>query len=65
MPRVREGRPSKERRARKVIDAADIAAIKRAAAAANSVPALREQVTQLVEIVGRLAEAVGLEPIVE
>lgn len=63
MPKIRTGVTSKRRRGEKEVSGADVAAIVAAAQNANNVPALRQAVADLALLVGRLAEAVGLEPI--
>ena len=63
MPKIRTGRTSKKKRGTKDVNATDVAAIVAAAQEANNVPALRQAVADLAGLVGRLAEAVGLEPI--
>ena len=63
MPKIRIGKTSKKKRGVKDVNGADVAAIVAAAQTANNVPALRQAVADLAWLVGRLAEAVGLEPI--
>ena len=63
MPKIRTGITSKRKRGEKEVGGADVAAIVTAAQNANNVPALRQSVADLAWLVGRLAEAVGLEPV--
>ncbi len=65
MPKIRTGKTSKKKRGVKDVNATDVAAIIAAAQAANSIPQLRRALADLAWLVGRLAEAVGLEPITE
>ena len=65
MPKIRTGKTSKKKRGVRDMNAADVAAIIMAAQTAQNVPALRQAVADLAWLVGRLAEAVGLEPITE
>ena len=63
MPTIRTGKTSKKKRGVRDVNATDVAAVVAAAQEANNVPALRQAVADLAGLVGRLAEAVGLEPI--
>jgi len=63
MPKIRTGVPNKQKRGQKEVNEANVAAIVSAAQAAKSVPELRQALADLAVLVGRLAEAVGLEPI--
>jgi len=65
MPKIRTGKTSKQKRGAKDVGATGVAAIVQAAQKAKSVPQLRQAVADLAWLVGRLAEAVGLEPITE
>jgi len=65
MPKIRTGKVSKQKRGAKDVNAADVAAIVQSAQEAKSVPQLRQAVADLAWLVGRLAEAVGLEPTTE
>lgn len=65
MPKIRTGTTSKKKRGARDVNRADVAAIVLAAQEANSVPALRRALADLAWLVGRLAEAVGLEPTTE
>ncbi len=60
--KVRTGMPNTAKTSTKAVNAADVKAIVASAQAANSVPALRQAVAELATLVGKLAEAVGLQP---
>jgi hypothetical protein len=62
MPNVRMGVTNKRRRGQQQVSATDINAVIQAAQNAGNVPALRQVVQDLAMTVGRLAEAIGLEP---
>ena len=63
MPKIRQGIVDKRARGRAVVNKADLVALLRSAQSARNMAELRSVLLELLLVVMRLAEAVGLEPV--